>query len=47
MGKSTLDIIVIGGGHAGIEAASAAARMGCTVALITMDKNALGRSQPN
>ena len=37
------DIIVIGGGHAGIEAAAAGARIGCSVALITMDKYALGR----
>ena len=41
------DIIVIGGGHAGIEAASAGARMGCSVALITMDKFALGRMSCN
>ncbi|HDZ58449.1 MAG TPA: FAD-dependent oxidoreductase, partial [Ignavibacteriales bacterium] len=43
----SFDIIVIGGGHAGIEAASASARMGCTVALITMDKYALGRMSCN
>ncbi len=36
------DIIVIGGGHAGIEAASASARMGCRVALVTMDINKIG-----
>ena len=41
------DIIVVGGGHAGIEAASAGARMGYTVALITMDKYALGRMSCN
>ena len=41
------DIIVIGGGHAGIEAASAGARMGCSVALITMDRFALGRMSCN
>ena len=41
------DIIVIGGGHAGIEAASASARMGCSVALISMDKYALGRMSCN
>lgn len=41
------DIIVIGGGHAGIEAASAGARMGCSVALITMDKYALARMSCN
>lgn len=31
------DIVVIGGGHAGVEAALAAARMGKTAALVTMD----------
>lgn len=31
------DIIVVGGGHAGCEATSAAARMGCRTLLITMD----------
>lgn len=41
------DIIVIGGGHAGIEAAYAGAKMGCDVALITMDKYALGRMSCN
>lgn len=41
------DIIVVGGGHAGIEAASAASRIGCSVALITMEKNAMGRMSCN
>ncbi len=41
------DVIVVGAGHAGIEAASAAARMGCSAALITMDKNAIGRLSCN
>lgn len=41
------DVIVGGGGHAGIEAASAPARMGCSVALITMDKHAMGRMSCN
>ncbi len=36
------DIIVVGGGHAGIEAASASARMGCHTALITMDIDKIG-----
>ena len=30
------DVIVIGGGHAGIEAASSSSRMGANTALITM-----------
>ena len=41
------DIIVIGGGHAGIEAALAAARMGCRTAMITMSKAAIGRMSCN
>ncbi len=41
------DVIVIGGGHAGIEAAAAAARMGSRVALVTMDKNKIGSMQCN
>lgn len=36
------DVIVIGGGHAGIEAASAAARLGAMTALITMRRDDLG-----
>ncbi|MFX5918475.1 FAD-dependent oxidoreductase, partial [Acinetobacter baumannii] len=31
----TYDVIVIGGGHAGTEAALAAARMGCATLLLT------------
>ena len=41
------DVIVVGGGHAGIEAASSAANMGCSVALVTMDKYAIGRMSCN
>ncbi|MFH1681472.1 MAG: tRNA uridine-5-carboxymethylaminomethyl(34) synthesis enzyme MnmG, partial [Candidatus Eisenbacteria bacterium] len=41
------DIIVIGGGHAGCEAALAAARMGCSVLLLTQDRNALARMSCN
>jgi tRNA uridine 5-carboxymethylaminomethyl modification enzyme len=41
------DVVVIGGGHAGIEAAASASRMGCSVALMTMDKRALGRMSCN
>lgn len=37
------DIIVIGGGHAGAEAACAAARLGCTVALFTLNLDTIGR----
>ena len=44
--KST-DIIVIGGGHAGVEAVSASARMGVQVLLITIDKNKIGEMSCN
>jgi tRNA uridine 5-carboxymethylaminomethyl modification enzyme len=47
MYNKSYDILVIGGGHAGIEAAYSAAQMGCSVGLITMDKNALGRMSCN
>ena len=36
------DIIVIGGGHAGVEAAAAAARMGASVMLATIDESKIG-----
>ena len=41
------DVIVIGGGHAGVEAACAAARAGAQVLLITMDKNNIGEMSCN
>ena len=37
-----LDVVVIGGGHAGTEAAHAAARMGMQTALITLRREAIG-----
>lgn len=36
------DVIVIGGGHAGCEAAHASARMGATTALVTMKREGIG-----
>ncbi len=41
------DIIVIGGGHAGCEAAAAAARMGAKTCLVTMDMNKIGQMSCN
>jgi len=41
------DIIVIGGGHAGCEAASAAARMGCKTLLVTMNLPTIGEMSCN
>ena len=40
-------IIVIGGGHAGVEAASAIARMGCDVILITQKPSTIGQMSCN
>ncbi len=40
-------LIVIGGGHAGVEAAHAAARMGCEVRLLTLNTDALVRLSCN
>ena len=41
------DVIVIGGGHAGCEAAAAAARMGAKTCLVTMDMNKLAQMSCN
>ena len=43
--KST--VVVVGGGHAGVEAALAAQRVGCNVLLITMNKQTIGRMSCN
>ena len=45
--KFDYDIIVIGAGHAGCEAASAAARMGSQTLLITMDMNKIAQMSCN
>ena len=41
------DIIVVGGGHAGTEAAAVAARMGLRVALVSFDKSMIGAMSCN
>ncbi|NOR61366.1 MAG: tRNA uridine-5-carboxymethylaminomethyl(34) synthesis enzyme MnmG [Rhodobacteraceae bacterium] len=41
------DIVVVGGGHAGVEAAHAAFRMGCSVALITHNFSKVGEMSCN
>lgn len=46
MNKS-FDVIVIGGGHAGVEAAHAAARAGSSVLLITLKKEKIGHMPCN
>jgi tRNA uridine 5-carboxymethylaminomethyl modification enzyme len=41
------DIVVVGGGHAGIEASLAAARLGCRTALVTLAREEIGRMPCN
>ncbi len=43
----SFDVVVIGGGHAGCEAAAAAARLGVNTALFTHDKNTIGEMSCN
>ena len=45
--KQQFDVIVIGGGHAGTEAALAAARMGCSTLLITHNIETIGQMSCN
>ena len=47
MAERTFDVIVVGGGHAGVEAAAAAARMGATVALVTHRFTSVGEMSCN
>ena len=45
--KNYVDVIGVGGGHAGLEASSAIARYGCDVLLITLKKNQIGEMSCN
>jgi len=41
------DLVVVGGGHAGCEAAAAAARMGASVILVTLHRHTVGQMPCN
>ena len=45
--RTSYDVIVVGGGHAGCEAAAAAARAGASVALLTFDRATVGAMSCN
>ena len=45
--KQKKNIVVVGGGHAGVEAAKIASKIGCKVSLITMDEKSVGRMSCN
>lgn len=47
MKRSAYDVIVIGGGHAGCEAAAAAARLGASTALVTHSRQTIGAMSCN
>ncbi len=44
---TSFDVVVVGGGHAGIEATHAAWKLGAKTAMLTMDINAIGRMSCN
>lgn len=47
MGDKEYDVIVVGAGHAGNEAAAAAAQMGCKTLLVTMNMQTIGQMSCN
>ena len=47
MNNNKYDLVIVGGGHAGVEASNIASRLGCSVLIITMDSKAIGRMSCN
>ena len=45
--KNNFDLVVCGGGHAGVEAALIASRLGSSVCIVTLDRLAIGRMSCN
>jgi len=45
--KHNYDILVVGGGHAGVEASMIASKTGCRVGVVSMDKQSIGRMSCN
>jgi len=44
---NNIDVVVVGGGHAGVEAANILSKLGLVVGLVSMDKKGLGRMSCN
>ncbi len=47
MKHNNIDVVVVGGGHAGVEAANILSKLGLVVGLVSMDKKGLGRMSCN
>jgi tRNA uridine 5-carboxymethylaminomethyl modification enzyme len=45
--QNNIDVVVVGGGHAGVEAANILSKLGLVVGLVSMDKKGLGRMSCN
>ncbi len=41
------DVVVVGGGHAGVESSLSASKLGCSVALITISSSSIARMSCN